>query len=146
MNFSIINAVVKFSAGKTFDTPYGKRINAVFSLANGQEAKIWANPDSTIAHLKKNQNVKLAYDGKNYALIPDEAPIAEAPITTGGKAAITPIAHPAKTPTSPDVAEWVAIFQELQAALPTADEYTWRSGASTIYIQRMQEARSDRNF
>ena len=48
-------------------------------------------------------------------------------------------AAPAKQPTSRDVVEIVAIFQELKAALPEAQEVTVRAFASTLLMQRRRE-------
>jgi len=66
---------VKFSAGKVFETQYGQRINCVVSLANGEETKLWGNPDdSALLALKKGQQVQLMKDQKGYKLISEATP------------------------------------------------------------------------
>jgi len=66
---------VKFSAGKVFETQYGQRINCVISLTNGEEAKLWGNPDDTaLLSLKKGQQVQLMKDQKGFKLVAEATP------------------------------------------------------------------------
>ena len=66
---------VKFGAGKTFQTQYGERVNCVITLASGEEAKLWGNPDdAALLALKKGQQVQLMKDQKGYKLISEATP------------------------------------------------------------------------
>ena len=134
---TLINGKVKFKAGTPKDFGNGERINIVVS-ADGKDIKVWGNPSDPIAYLQKGQDVTLAYDDKNYILIGT----ADQPTNGNGhtspevQAMATPVAHPAKPALNADVKEWVAIFEEIKAALPQAQESTWRAAASTLFIQR----------
>lgn len=77
----MITATVKFPAREATQTTRGPRINALVTLPDGQDVKIWANEgDGLVSTWKKGQTVtvKLTKDGKYY----DAVPNAEAPATT----------------------------------------------------------------
>lgn len=62
--------IVKFAAGKVFNTTYGERINTVVALQNGEEIKLWGSPgDSALLSLKKGQAVRLTDAGKGWKLM-----------------------------------------------------------------------------
>lgn len=62
---------VKFAAGKPVQTSYGLRINAVVTLASGEEVKLWGDPgDPMLTALAKGQQVQLAQNAKgNWQLV-----------------------------------------------------------------------------
>lgn len=89
---TIHTATVKFPAGKTFNTQYGDRVNAVLVIpTTGEEVKLWGNPgDPTLTALKKGQQVAVAQDQKGWKLI-NTPPAADARPTsenTGNEKAI----------------------------------------------------------
>lgn len=62
---TITQATVKYPSGKVFSTKYGDRINAVVTLPDGEEIKLWSNPDDpTLTSLRKGQSLQLAQDAK----------------------------------------------------------------------------------
>lgn len=81
------SGTVKFGAGKTFQTQYGDRINAVITLSDGEEVKLWGSPgDATLTALRKGQEVQLFKDTKGFKLVantPTEAP-SQAPQASNG--------------------------------------------------------------
>ena len=74
----MISATVKYPARDATQTSRGPRINALVTLPDGQEVKIWANEgDGLVSTWKKGQTVtvRLTKDGKWYdAVPPSEAP------------------------------------------------------------------------
>lgn len=148
---TLIYGKVKYKAGKPKDYGNGERINIVVTPdSGGDDIKVWGNPGDAIAYLSKGDSVTLAHDGKSYTLlaVPDQAtngngspssPHPTHPPTPGAVAVATPASIP---PKSADVQEWIAIFEELRAALPQAQEQTWRAAASTLFITRCR-IRSD---
>lgn len=74
----MITATVKYPARDATKTSRGPRINALVTLPDGQEVKIWANEgDGLVSTWKKGQTVmvKPTKDGKWYdAVPPSEAP------------------------------------------------------------------------
>jgi hypothetical protein len=81
---SLITARVKYAAGQPRATQYGMRINALLTLPDGTEHRLWGQPDDReIAALKKGQQVQLLHDGKGYKLIPNNPPTqAKQPVAT----------------------------------------------------------------
>ena len=74
-SIQLLSGVVKFGAGKAFQTQYGERVNCVITLASGEEAKLWGNPDdAALLALKKGQQVQLMKDQKGYKLISEATP------------------------------------------------------------------------
>lgn len=133
MAATLITATVKYSAGQPRQTQYGERINAVLTLPDGDEHKVWGNPgDATIASLRKGQQVQLLKTPKGYKLVTTSTE----PTTSADRPnSSTPPPAPVE-PITPDIAEIVAIFRELQAALPEAREDTVRAFTSTVFMQR----------
>ncbi|NEP00876.1 MAG: hypothetical protein F6K58_19865 [Symploca sp. SIO2E9] len=55
------SAQVKYPAGRTVETKYGSRINVVLTLPNGEDVKLWSNPDDqALTSLRKGQAVQVA--------------------------------------------------------------------------------------
>ena len=72
---TLITARVKYGAGQPRETQYGMRINALLTLPDGTEHRVWGKPeDQAIASLKKGQQVQLLHDGKGYKLVADNQP------------------------------------------------------------------------
>jgi hypothetical protein len=72
---TLITARVKYGAGQPRETQYGMRINALLTLPDGTEHRVWGKPeDRAIASLKKGQQVQLLHDGKGYKLVADNQP------------------------------------------------------------------------
>lgn len=81
----MIQATVKYPAREATQTSRGPRINALVTLPDGTDVKIWANEnDGLVSTWKKGQTVtvKLTKDGKWY----DPVPPSEAPATTATNA------------------------------------------------------------
>lgn len=77
----MIQATVKFPPREATQTTRGPRINALVTLPDGQEVKIWANEgDGLVSTWKKGDTVtvKPTKDGKYY----DAVPPSQAPATT----------------------------------------------------------------
>ena len=65
----MITATVKFPAREATQTTRGPRINALVTLPDGQEVRVWANEnDGLVSTWQKGQTVtvKLTKDGKYY--------------------------------------------------------------------------------
>jgi hypothetical protein len=149
---TVHNGVVKFPAGKTFQTQYGDRVNAVLTIpATGEEVKLWGNPgDPALTALKKGQQVAIAQDQKGWKLL--NTPLAEdTPANTAngnGKAAI------AHTPLDPDQKRAIASYIDELASVynyctkvaatkcvdPNAPyEENVRAIATTLFIQTVKK-------
>lgn len=104
---SVRSATVKFPAGKTFQTQYGERVNAVLTLDDGEEIKLWGSPgDPTLTPLKKGQRVAVAQGDKGWRLLntpPAEDSISRDENNGNGKT----IAH---TPLSADEKRAIAAY------------------------------------
>jgi len=73
----LLNAIVKYPAGKVINTKYGDKVNAIFEC-NGEEIAIWADANSQKAEMLKNltkgeQKLILDDNGK-YKLLEDDKP------------------------------------------------------------------------
>lgn len=147
---TVHTATVKFPAGKTFTTQYGDRVNAVLTLDDGEEIKLWGNPgDPNLTALKKGQQVAVVQDQKGWKLLntppaEDSHPAVE---NRNGKA----IAH---TPLSADekraIASYIDQIADLYsycakvAATKCADpndpyEENIRAIATTLFIQTVKK-------
>jgi hypothetical protein len=77
----LTTAKVKYTPGTPRDTQYGPRINAVLTLPDGTEAKLWGDPDdASLLALKKGESVQLAKNAKGNWQLASTAPV-EAPST-----------------------------------------------------------------
>lgn len=138
---------VKFTVGKVFTTAYGERINAVLTLANGEEFKLWGSPsDSTLLSLKKGQVVQLADGGKGWKLM---LPVEEK--STALATIATPPQMPAQLPqrwTQEDINQFMGLVSDYSAGLGhclkvvnqyrvdglVQDEESVRTLATTLFI------------
>ena len=133
----LVRATVKYPAQSTpRQTQYGPRINVVLTLPDGTEYKHWANPDDPVKWLKKGEEVQLFNDGRSYKLVAPLPQNGQQGATPAAIAVATPAYPPAREPRSVDVAEYVAIFNEIKTAMPDCSEQTWRAAASTLFMQR----------
>ena len=70
----LLNAIVKYPAGKTLNTQYGEKVNAVFDCG-GEEIKIWADAGTPKAEmlksLVKGEHKLILDDGGKYKLLDD---------------------------------------------------------------------------
>ena len=70
----LLNAVVKYPAGKTLNTQYGEKVNAVFECG-GEEIKIWADANTQKAEMLKNltkgEHKLIIDDNGKYKLLDD---------------------------------------------------------------------------
>lgn len=70
----LLNAVVKYPAGKVLETKYGEKVNAVF-MAGEEEIKIWADANTQKAEmlksLVKGEHKLILDDGGKYKLLED---------------------------------------------------------------------------
>lgn len=69
----VIQATVKFPAGKVFSTPYGEKQNAVVITPDGEEVKIWQLPNGAISRWQKGQTVTIVQTVNGWS-VPDDAP------------------------------------------------------------------------
>ena len=73
----ILNAIVKYPAGRILETKYGEKVNAVF-MAGDEEIKIWADANSqkaeTLKQLTKGEHKLILDDNGKYKLLEDEKP------------------------------------------------------------------------
>lgn len=74
----LLKATVKYPALDPKDFGKGPRINVVCTLSNGEEAKLWGNPEDAIAQLKKGEQISVIFDGKSYKLASENLPQTEA--------------------------------------------------------------------
>ena len=75
-SLTIVQGTVKYAAGPARETKNGPRINAVVTLADGEETKLWGDPgDPALTPLKKGNVVQLVKNAKGtgYSLL-DTAP------------------------------------------------------------------------
>jgi hypothetical protein len=74
----VIEATVKFPAGRVFESQFGPRVNALLSLPDGSDVKVWGNPnDATLSSLQRGQAVKVLLDhrGKYKLLEASQEPL-----------------------------------------------------------------------
>lgn len=95
---TIVNATVKYAAGKVITTKHGNdRINVVLTLADGGEATIWGNPgDTALTSLRKGDAVQALFDGKGYKLV-------EVPQQSGSASSAPPAAPQSTTVDADDI-------------------------------------------
>ena len=148
---TLVKGKVKFKAGAPFSFKHGDRINVMVTPENGgEDIRVYDNPGSPIQFLEKGDEISLLFDGSNYLMLEtaDKLPTptngnGHSQPSRGSTAMATPITHasgttPRHPALSPDVIEWVNIFEEVKAAMPDAQETTWRAAASTVFIQRFK--------
>lgn len=72
----ILNATVKFPAGKVFENRFGKSQNAKAILDNGTEITIWCKADepNEIQKWRKDERVQVIEDGGKYKPVETEKP------------------------------------------------------------------------
>lgn len=64
---NILKGKIKYTAGKVFDGQFGASINAVITLTNGEDVRVYGKPDDEkLKSLKKDDEVTVIYDGKSY--------------------------------------------------------------------------------
>lgn len=146
---TVHTATVKFPAGKTFQTQYGDRVNAVLVIpTTGEEVKLWGNPgDPTLTALKKGQQVAIAQGDKGWRLL--NTPPAEdspAPQTGNGKIAHTPLTGDEKRAIASYVDQLADLYSYCSkiAATKCVDpsnpyEEDVRAIATTLFIQTVKK-------
>lgn len=155
MTITLITAIVKQPA-TLLQTKWGEKLKAVVHDGS-RDIELWRKPnDSSLLSLAEGQELTLyakqatRQDGGSYTQYEiigtgDRPPSQPAPgngngngHTPPGVTMQTPVTHPTKPALNADVKEWISIFDELRAALPQAQESTWRAAASTLFVQRLQ--------
>ena len=160
MTITLITATVKQPA-TLLQTQWGERLKVTVNDGY-KDIELWRKTtDSTLLNLTVGQQITMtakpatSSSGNSYTQYDivgsaDRPPSPPAPTNGNGngnghtqpspgvQAMQTPVAHPAKPALNADVQEWISIFDELKAALPQAQESTWRAAASTLFIQRLQ--------
>lgn len=77
---NILKGRVKYTAGKVFEGQYGPSINAVITLDNGTEARVYGKADDEkLKSLKKDDAVTVIHDGKSYKVAFDMVTADEIP-------------------------------------------------------------------
>ena len=146
---NILKGKVKYTAGKVFEGQYGPSINAVITLDNGTDIRVYGKPDDAkLMALKKDDAVTIIHDGKSYKVafdmvtadeIPEKAQTptegenvqqaANVPPKNNGKMTPEEITEKATLMTS----VYADIFHQLQASgLEPAQA---QPAAATIFIQ-----------
>ncbi|WP_434684014.1 hypothetical protein [Pseudanabaena minima] len=144
-NITMATGKVKYGCGKPKDFGHGDRINAVVTLDNGEEVKLWGKPDDQdLLSLRKGQAVNLIYDGKNYKLV-NSQPVASSQTVPTSQIAPAPIASSnLSTEQKKAIAEYIEgradllkycwTTAKLKLGDVTTDEESLRSAASTLFI------------
>lgn len=78
----ILNATVKFPAGKVFDGKFGKTQNAKAILDNGTEVTIWCRADEhhEIKKWRKGEKVQILEENGKYKAIETDRPFEDTPL------------------------------------------------------------------
>ena len=64
---NIFKGKIKYTAGKVYDGQFGQSINAVITLTNGEDVRVYGKPDDEkLKSLKKDEEVTVIYDNKSY--------------------------------------------------------------------------------
>lgn len=146
---NILKGRVKYTAGKVFEGQYGPSINAVITLDNSTEVRVYGKADDTkLMALKKDDAVTVIHDGKSYKVAFDMVTANEIPekVQTPVEGAnVQPVANVAPKNNGKMTAEEIAekatfmtgiysdIFHQLQASgLEPAQA---QPAAATIFIQ-----------
>jgi hypothetical protein len=142
-NITMATGKVKYGCGKPKDFGHGDRINAVVTLDNGEEVKLWGKPDDqALVSLRKGQSVNLIYDGKNYKLVNSQPAATSQPANTSQTSLV------ANSELSKEQKHAIAEYIEGRADLlkycwttaklklgdVTTDEESLRCAASTLFI------------
>jgi len=139
----IIQARVKYTAGKVFEGQYGESINAAFTTAEGKDVRVYGKPDDEkLKSLKKDDQVTLIYDGKSYKVAYDmkTANQVEPPVKAEATQEAKPFQRSGKL-TEEELTEkatyltgmYADIFHQLQASGLEAEQA--QPAAATIFIQ-----------
>jgi hypothetical protein len=75
-NLTLNSGTIKYPAGKEFSSKHTNspdRINIVVTLANGEEATVWGDVGGSLMLYKKGEPIQLAFDGKNYKVVEEQA-------------------------------------------------------------------------
>ncbi|KAI9129390.1 hypothetical protein [Acaryochloris sp. CCMEE 5410] len=142
----ILTAKVKFPA-KEWDTQHGPRLNAKITLPDGEDIKIWGNPDdAALKALRKGQPVQVAKDAKGkYSLVeqapaPGQSPVVEAPpLDTGELEGEVKSAIASYITSRADL--YAFCFKQASRALGESgvSEETLKCAASTLFISAQKK-------
>lgn len=81
-HLTLSTGTVRYPAREPREYEHGPRINAVVTLSTGEDVKLWGDPDSEIATLRKSQPVQVCHDGKTWKLVNTSSPPSSASIPT----------------------------------------------------------------
>ncbi|KAI9129852.1 hypothetical protein [Acaryochloris sp. CCMEE 5410] len=142
----ILTAKVKFPA-KEWDTQHGPRLNAKITLPDGEDIKIWGNPDdAALKALRKGQPVQVAKDAKGkYSLVeqapaPGQSPVVETPpLDTGELEGEVKSAIASYITSRADL--YAFCFKQASRALGESgvSEETLKCAASTLFISAQKK-------
>lgn len=133
----ILKGKIKYTAGKVFEGQFGPSINAVITLDNGTEARVYGKADDAkLMALKKDDVVTVIHDGKSYKVAFDMTTADNVPAP--GE---VPQPKPNGKLTADEISEkasfmagvYADIFHQLQASGLEPEQA--QPGASTIFIQ-----------
>ncbi len=138
----LVEARVKWQAGRVIETTYGKRINVVVSTLGGEEVTLWANPgDEPYVSLKKGDLVQLVKDSKGYKLVqsklsnaPEEKIEPEYPWTDGYKRSLV-----AKIDQHGDLLKHCLKISKEKFTKLVDSEESLRALATSLYIQAVRD-------
>ena len=136
----ILKGKIKYAAGKVFEGQYGASINAVVTLSNSSEIRVYGKPDDEkLKALKKDDEVTIIHDGKSYKIAFDMTtadqiePKAEATqqITAQKNGKLTPLEISEKATFMTVI--YTDIFHQLQSSGLEPEQA--QPAAATIFIQ-----------
>ncbi|QUY45786.1 hypothetical protein [Acaryochloris marina] len=142
----ILTAKVKFPA-KEWDTQHGPRLNAKITLPDGEDIKIWGNPDDAVLKaLRKGQPVQVAKDSKGKYSLVEQAPVPGQPLVVEAPPLDTgEIGEDAKSAIASYISHRAALYsfcyQEASRELGKHEvsEETIKCAASTLFISAQKK-------
>ena len=114
----LLNAIVKYPAGKVFQTQYGERCNAVLTVGD-DEIKIWAEPGTPkgqqLQSLKRGETVLVVDDNGKYKLLESDTKNGNTNGNTNGNS--NGVTNKNYEPLAPDKKREIAVYISDMAGL-----------------------------
>ena len=138
---NILKGKIKYTAGKVFEGQFGQSINAVVTLANGEDIRVYGKPDDEkLKALKKDDEVTVIHDGKSYKVAFDMTTVDQIPTKETNETPAPTVNKNGKL-TAEEISEkatfmtgiYADIFHQLQASGLEAAQA--QPAAATIFIQ-----------
>lgn len=138
---NILKGKIKYTAGKVFEGQFGQSINAVVTLANGEDIRVYGKPDDEkLKALKKDDEVTVIHDGKSYKVAFDMTTADTIPTKETNETPATTVNKNGRL-TAEEISEkatfmtgiYADIFHQLQASGLEAAQA--QPAAATIFIK-----------